>query len=101
MLTAFLRAFRTPDLRRKLLFTVFIVAVFRLGSALPTPGVSESAVHACIGLASKNGGEGFALVDLLHGGGGGLREVGVRGVRAAILASALFMMVCRRCAPPC
>ena len=53
MLTAFLRAFRTPDLRRKLLFTVFIVAVFRLGSALPTPGVSESAVHACIGLANK------------------------------------------------
>src|SRR5215475_3868333 len=68
MLTAFLRAFRTPDLRRKLLFTVFIIAVFRLGSALPTPGVSESAVHACIGLANKNGGNVFALVNLFSGG---------------------------------
>ena len=47
MLTAFLRAFRTPDLRRKLLFTICMIAVFRLGAALPTPGISESAVHAC------------------------------------------------------
>ena len=35
MLTAFIRAFRTPDLRKKLLFTLFIIAVFRLGAALP------------------------------------------------------------------
>ena len=48
MLTAFLRAFRTPDLRKKLLFTVFIIAVFRLGSSLPTPGVSQNAVSACL-----------------------------------------------------
>ncbi len=44
MLTAFIRAFRTPDLRKKLLFTLFIIAVFRLGSSLPAPGVSQKAV---------------------------------------------------------
>ena len=49
MLTGFLRAFRTPDLRRKLLYTIFIIAVFRLGCALPTPGISEKAVNACFG----------------------------------------------------
>ena len=48
MLTAFLRAFRTPDLRKKLLFTLFIIALFRLGRPLPTPGISEKAVNACI-----------------------------------------------------
>ena len=69
MLTAFLRAFRTPDLRRKLLFTIFIIAVFRLGAALPTPGISEKAVHNCIGLASKSGGSVFQLVNLFSGGG--------------------------------
>jgi len=37
MLTAFLRAFRTPDLRKKLLFTLFIIAMFRLGSSLRPP----------------------------------------------------------------
>ncbi len=41
MLTAFVRAFRTPDLRKKLLFTIFIIAMFRLGASLPTPGISE------------------------------------------------------------
>ena len=45
MLTAFYQAFRTPDLRKKLLFTLFIIVVFRLGASLPTPGVSTTAVH--------------------------------------------------------
>ena len=41
MLTAFIGALRTADLRKKLLFSLFIIAVFRLGQQLPTPGVSE------------------------------------------------------------
>ena len=41
MLTAFIRAFRTPDLRKKLLFTLGIVALFRFGSTLPAPGISQ------------------------------------------------------------
>ena len=48
VLTAFARAFRTPDLRKKLLFTLAIMAIFRLGSFVPTPGVSYSAVQACL-----------------------------------------------------
>ena len=48
MLGAFAQAFRTPDLRRKLLFTLFIMAVFRLGSFIPTPGVDSQAVQRCM-----------------------------------------------------
>src|SRR6266568_3492877 len=66
MLTGFLRAFRTPDLRRKLLFTVFIIAMFRLGASLPTPGISVKNVNSCLDLAatsSTSGGAGvFQLV---------------------------------------
>ena len=40
MLSAFANAFRTPDLRRKILFTLFILAVFRLGSVIPVPNVN-------------------------------------------------------------
>jgi preprotein translocase subunit SecY len=69
MLTAFVRAFRTPDLRRKLLFTLFIIAVFRLGSALPTPGISEHAVNYCAGLEAKSSGASlYAIVNLFSGG---------------------------------
>ena len=38
MLTAFVRAFQTPDLRKKLLITLGLIALFRLGASLPTPG---------------------------------------------------------------
>src|SRR6266576_1471611 len=93
MLTAFLRAFRTPDLRRKLLFTVFIVAVFRLGSALPTPGVSESAVHACIGLANKSGGNVFALVNLFSGGALLKLSVFALGIMPYITASIILQLL--------
>src|SRR5262244_2460025 len=93
MLTAFLRAFRTPDLRRKLLFTVFIIAVFRLGSALPTPGVSESAVHACIGLANKNGGNVFALVNLFSGGALLKLSVFALGIMPYITASIILQLL--------
>ena len=42
MLTAFIRAFRTPDLRKKLLFTLGIMALFRVGgSHIPAPGVDR------------------------------------------------------------
>ena len=39
MLTAFARAFKTPDLRKKLLFTLGIIVVYRVGTHIPIPGV--------------------------------------------------------------
>ena len=44
MLTAFANAFRTPDLRRKLLFVLMIIVVFRAGSQIPAPGVNVANV---------------------------------------------------------
>ena len=50
MLKAFLNAFRVPDLRAKILFTLFIIAVFRLGSHMPVPvvdiGISKRAARS-------------------------------------------------------
>ena len=53
MLGAFANAFRTPDLRRKLLFVLLIIAIFRLGSQVPAPGVNVANVQACINAASR------------------------------------------------
>jgi len=44
MLTAFVRAFQTPDLRKKMLITLGLVALFRFGASLPTPGIDEANV---------------------------------------------------------
>ena len=48
MLSAFISAFRTPDLRKKLLFTLFMIALYRLGATMPSPGVSYGNVQKCL-----------------------------------------------------
>ncbi len=90
MLTAFYQAFRTPDLRKKLLFTLFIIVIFRLGASLPTPGVSEKALHACLGNA-QNGILG--LVNLLSGGALLKLTVFALGIMPYITASIILQLL--------
>jgi preprotein translocase subunit SecY len=93
MLTGFLRAFRTPDLRRKLLFTLFIIAIFRLGASLPTPGISEKNVHYCTGLATKAGGSVYQLVNLFSGGALLKLSVFALGIMPYITASIILQLL--------
>jgi len=91
MLTAFYQAFRTPDLRKKLLFTLFILVIFRLGASLPTPGVSETAVHTCVAGATKTGILG--LVNLLSGGALLRLTVFALGIMPYITASIILQLL--------
>jgi preprotein translocase subunit SecY len=70
MLTAVVRAFGTPDLRKKLLFTGAMIVLFRFGSNLPAPGISERNVLYCSGLASSSGkslAPVYAVLNVLSG----------------------------------
>jgi preprotein translocase subunit SecY len=93
MLTGFLRAFRTPDLRRKLLFTVFIIGMFRLGASLPTPGISEKNVNYCTGLATQSGGSVYQLVNLFSGGALLKLSVFALGIMPYITASIILQLL--------
>jgi preprotein translocase subunit SecY len=93
MLTGFLRAFRTPDLRRKLLITVFIIGMFRLGAALPTPGISEHNVNICLDQASSSSGGLFQLVNLLSGGALLKLSVFALGIMPYITASIILQLL--------
>jgi preprotein translocase subunit SecY len=95
MLTAFLRAFRTPDLRRKLLFTLFIIAMFRLGSQLPTPGISEKAINACLNLKNSTSGQAsvLQLVNLFSGGALLRLSVFALGIMPYITASIILQLL--------
>jgi preprotein translocase subunit SecY len=68
-LTRFAQAFRTPDLRKKLLFTLGLIALFRFGSALPAPGISAANVRYCAGLESSRGGAAnlYAVLNIFSG----------------------------------
>ena len=70
MLTAFVRAFQTPDLRKKILITLGLIALFRFGASLPTPGIDEKNVAYCSNLATQSGSATagvLAIVNLLSG----------------------------------
>ena len=62
MLSAFAMAFKTPDLRKKIFFTLSIMALFRFGSVVPTPGVSYTAVQRCLDQVQTGG--LFGLINL-------------------------------------
>lgn len=61
------RIFRTPDLRRKIAFTLFMISLFRMGSFIPAPFVDYRNVQQC--LAGTSGTAGlYELVNLFSGG---------------------------------
>jgi preprotein translocase subunit SecY len=94
VLTAFTRAFRTPDLRRKLLFTLFIIVVFRLGSQLPTPGVNVENVRNAIDAASEGSqGNIYGLVNLFSGGALLKLSVFALGIMPYITASIILQLL--------
>jgi preprotein translocase subunit SecY len=94
MLTAFIRAFRTPDLRKKLLFTLGIVALFRFGSSLPAPGVSEKNVTYCAGVAAKSTSAGiYQIVYLLSGNALKYMSVFALGIMPYITASIILQLL--------
>ena len=67
MFSAIARIFRTPDLRQKILFTIGIIALYRLGSNVPAPFVNFPNVEQC--LAANAGTDGLlGLVNLFSGG---------------------------------
>jgi preprotein translocase subunit SecY len=94
MLTAFIRAFRTPDLRKKLLFTLGIVALFRFGSTLPAPGIDQSNVSYCAGVAAKSGlASTLQIVDLLSGNALKYMSVFALGIMPYITASIILQLL--------
>jgi len=67
LFSAIARIFRTPDLRRKIGFTLAIIAIYRLGSHVPAPFVHFPNVEECLRLNA--GTEGLlSLVNLFSGG---------------------------------
>ncbi|MPV50927.1 preprotein translocase subunit SecY [Pseudactinotalea sp. HY160] len=93
MLGAFTRAFRTPDLRKKLLFTLGIMALFRLGSLIPTPGIDYTNVQTCIATPAGGGQDLLGLVNLFSGGALLQLSVFALGIMPYITASIIVQLL--------
>ncbi|MFD6160216.1 preprotein translocase subunit SecY [Nocardia sp. NPDC060256] len=94
MLSAFVSAFRTPDLRRKILFTLGLIALYRLGAALPSPGVDYRAVQDCIKQVSGGDSGGiYQLINLFSGGALLQLSVFAIGIMPYITASIIIQLL--------
>jgi preprotein translocase subunit SecY len=94
VLSAFISSLRTPDLRRKILFTLGIVILYRFGASLPSPGVNYRNVHECI--AQVSGGDAaqiYSLVNLFSGGALLKLTVFAVGVMPYITASIIVQLL--------
>ncbi len=82
--------FRVPDLKKKVLFTAFILVLYRLGSFIPVPGVNTSALAD---MFSRNSDGLLGLVDLFAGGNMSKASVFALGIMPYITASIVVQLL--------
>ncbi len=89
-LEAFANIFRIPDLRRRILFTLGLLAVYRLGAFIPTPGVD---VHRLERFFSENQGTLWGYIDLFSGGMFRRLTIFALGIMPYITASIILQLL--------
>ncbi|MGB0122453.1 MAG: preprotein translocase subunit SecY, partial [Silvibacterium sp.] len=90
MLEKFANIFRIPDLRRRVLFTLGILFIYRLGGHIPTPGVNANALEQFF---NSQSGSSLGLVDLFSGGNLRRLTVFALGIMPYITASIIFQLL--------
>jgi preprotein translocase subunit SecY len=95
VLGAFVNAFRTPDLRRKLLFVLGIIVVFRVGSVMPAPGVNVANVGPVSTRHPRRveGNNVFNLINAFSGGALLQLTVFALGIMPYITASIILQLL--------
>jgi preprotein translocase subunit SecY len=90
LLKAFANAFRIPDLRGKILFTLLIIGVYRLGAHIPTPGID---VEAAQRFAQGAQGGVFEFINLFSGGALTQMAVFALGIMPYITSSIIMQLL--------
>lgn len=90
MFDKFANIFRIPDLRKRVLFTLGLLAVYRLGSHIPTPGINGSMLAEFF---NQNSGSALGLVDLFSGGNLRKLTIFALGIMPYITASIIFQLL--------
>ena len=84
--------FRIPDLRNKILFTLGMTIVYRLGCHIPVPGINAPALGALLNSPQLKGSV-FGMYDIFVGGALGRAEVFSLGIMPYISASIIFKLM--------
>ncbi|MCL5288375.1 MAG: preprotein translocase subunit SecY [Acidobacteria bacterium] len=90
LLEAFRNIFRIPDLRNRVLFTLALLAVYRIGAFIPTPGINTKLIEDFI---ERSGGSVFGFIDLFSGGNFRRFSVFALGIMPYITASIILQLM--------
>jgi preprotein translocase subunit SecY len=90
MLEKFLNIFRIKDLRNRIGFTLAMLAVYRLGAHIPTPGINSDALAQFF---NQNSGGALGLLDLFNGGNLRKLTIFALGIMPYITASIIFQLL--------
>jgi len=82
--------FEMPELRKRLLFTLGLLAIYRVGVFIPVPGVNRTAMSQVVG---GSGGGILGLVNLFTGGALSLMSIFALGIMPYISASIIFQLM--------
>src|SRR5438067_7659592 len=95
MVSAFLNTVKIPELRRRILFTLAIIVIVRLGAAITTPGVNQAVIQEWFrtSLTEKRGGSLAALFNLFSGGALENCAVFTLGIMPYISASIMMQLL--------
>ena len=91
VLSIYRHMFAVPDLRRKILFTLFIFAIYRLGAAIPVPGVDLDRVRLV--QEQQSAGGIYGLLNLFSGGALEQFSVFALGILPYITASIIMQLL--------
>ena len=90
LLGAFVNAFKVPDLRRKILFTLLIIAIYRFGAHVPTPGID---IQAAQELSQQGPGGALGFINLFSGGALAQMAVFALGIMPYITSSIIMQLL--------
>lgn len=94
MLSAFGTAFRTPELRRKMLFTLWLIVLYRVGAMMPSPGVDLQNIKICSDQVLGDDTSGvYSLINLFSGGALLQLSVFAIGIMPYITASIIVQLL--------
>jgi len=86
--------FKIPELRKRVLFTLFILVVYRIGAHIPIPGVNIEALSSYFEMAAKSRGSGFVdFFDLFAGGALKRFTIFALGIMPYISASIIMQLL--------
>ncbi|MFA6610435.1 MAG: preprotein translocase subunit SecY, partial [Candidatus Omnitrophota bacterium] len=94
MIEAFGNIFKIPDLRKKILFTLGLIAVYRIGTYIPTPGVDGlKLAQFFASLAKSQGGALFGIMNMFSGGAISRMTIFALGIMPYISSSIILQLL--------